>query len=57
MNSEANTTKESMMSSDRMDLVVISTGLAGMIAALRAADLGRTALIAPHELCGMASQL
>ena len=28
------------MSSDRMDLVVISAGLAGMIAALRAADLG-----------------
>lgn len=40
VNSEANTTKEGVMSSDRMDLVVIGAGLAGMIAALRAADLG-----------------
>jgi pyruvate/2-oxoglutarate dehydrogenase complex dihydrolipoamide dehydrogenase (E3) component len=44
------------MSSDRMDLVVVSAGPAGIIAALRAADLGaRTALIARDEFGGMAA--
>src|SRR4029079_5015307 len=44
------------MSSDQMDLIVIGAGPAGMIAALRAAELGaQTALIARDEFGGMAA--
>jgi dihydrolipoamide dehydrogenase len=44
------------MSSDQVDLIVIGAGPAGMIAALRAAELGaQTALIARDEFGGMAA--
>src|SRR5262245_13811416 len=44
------------MSSDQVDLVVIGAGPAGLIAALRAADLGRRSeLLARGEFGGMAA--
>lgn len=41
---------------DRFDVVVVGAGPAGLVAALRAGDLGaRTALVAPGEIGGMAA--
>jgi pyruvate/2-oxoglutarate dehydrogenase complex dihydrolipoamide dehydrogenase (E3) component len=46
---------ESVMSSDQVDIIVIGAGPAGMLAALRSADLGaRTALVARAEFGGIA---
>ena len=44
------------MSSDQVDLVVVGAGPAGVLAALRAADLGaHTTLVASAEFGGMAA--